>query len=95
MPLSLVILCTLILGMDFKVRLLTINSDLVKLRIWDTAGQDNYQSITRSYYRGASCALLVYDITRRATFDNLTTWLKNAKEYSNSYVVILLIGNKR
>lgn len=81
--------------MDFKVLLLTINSDLVKLRIWDTAGQDNYQSITRSYYRGAACALLVYDITRHATFDNLTTWLKNDKKYSNSNVVILLIGNKK
>lgn len=55
----------------------------------------NYRSITRSYYRGAAGALLVYDITRRETFNHLTTWLEDARQHSNSNMVIMLIGNKR
>lgn len=54
-----------------------------------------YRSITRSYYRGAAGALLVYDITRRETFNHLTTWLEDARQHSNSNMVIMLIGNKR
>lgn len=53
-----------------------------------------YRSITRSYYRGAAGALLVYDITRRETFNHLTTWLEDARQHSNSNMVIMLIGNK-
>lgn len=52
------------------------------------------RSITRSYYRGAAGALLVYDITRRETFNHLTTWLEDARQHSNSNMVIMLIGNK-
>lgn len=58
------------------------------------AGQEAFRSITRSYYRGAAGALLVYDITRRDTFNHLTTWLEDARQHSNSNMVIMLIGNK-
>ena len=66
----------------------------VKLQIWDTAGQESFRSITRSYYRGAAGALLVYDITRRDTFQHLTRWLEEAKQHAQENMVILLIGNK-
>lgn len=66
----------------------------VKLQIWDTAGQESFRSITRSYYRGAAGALLVYDITRRETFNHLTRWLEEARQNSNSNMVVMLIGNK-
>lgn len=59
------------------------------------AGQESFRSITRSYYRGAAGALLVYDITRRDTFSHLTTWLEDARQHSSSNMVIMLIGNKR
>ena len=59
------------------------------------AGQESFRSITRSYYRGAAGALLVYDITRRDTFNHLTTWLEDARQHSSSNMVIMLIGNKR
>merc|ERR1712032_815588 len=65
-----------------------------KLQIWDTAGQESFRSITRSYYRGAAGALLVYDITRRETFNHLTSWLDDARTHSNSNMTIMLIGNK-
>ncbi|TWW73353.1 Ras-related protein [Takifugu flavidus] len=60
----------------------------------EQAGQESFRSITRSYYRGAAGALLVYDITRRDTFNHLTTWLEDARQHSNSNMVIMLIGNK-
>lgn len=66
----------------------------VKLQIWDTAGQESFRSITRSYYRGAAGALLVYDITRRDTFQHLSRWLEEAKQHAQPNMVILLIGNK-
>lgn len=66
----------------------------VKLQIWDTAGQESFRSITRSYYRGAAGALLVYDITRRDTFQHLSRWLEEAKSHAQPNMVILLIGNK-
>jgi len=74
--------------------MITIDNKQVKLQIWDTAGQESFRSITRSYYRGAAGALLVYDITRRDTFNHLTTWLEDARQHSNSNMTIMLIGNK-
>lgn len=49
-------------------------------QIWDTAGQESFRSITRSYYRGACGALLVYDITRRETFNHLGSWLEDVRQ---------------
>ena len=58
------------------------------------AGQESFKSITRSYYRGAAGALLVYDITRRETFNHITTWLEEVRQNGNSDMTIVLIGNK-
>jgi len=84
----------LTIGVEFGARMITIDGKQIKLQIWDTAGQEAFRSITRSYYRGAAGALLVYDITRRETFSHLTTWLEDARQHSNSNMVIMLIGNK-
>ncbi|KAI0983472.1 hypothetical protein GJ496_008175 [Pomphorhynchus laevis] len=83
----------LTIGVEFGARMITIDNKPIKLQIWDTAGQESFRSITRSYYRGAAGALLVYDITRRPTFDHLLTWLEDARQY-NPGMVIMLIGNK-
>jgi len=74
--------------------MVTIDNKQIKLQIWDTAGQESFRSITRSYYRGAAGALLVYDITRRDTFKHLSVWLEEARQHSQSNMVIMLIGNK-
>jgi Ras-related protein Rab-11A len=67
---------------------------MVKAQIWDTAGQERYRSITNAYYRGAVGALLVYDITSLKSFESLPEWLKQIKTYSESNIVVLLVGNK-
>ena len=84
----------LTIGVEFGARMITIDGKQIKLQIWDTAGQESFRSITRSYYRGAAGALLVYDITRRETFNHLTSWLDDARQHSNSNMTIMLIGNK-
>ena len=68
----------LTIGVEFGARMIAIDNRQIKLQIWDTAGQESFRSITRSYYRGAAGALLVYDITRRDTFNHLTRWLEEA-----------------
>ena len=80
--------------MEFGARTIQIQQKNIKLQIWDTAGQESFKSITRSYYRGAAGALLVYDITRRDTFTHLTRWLEEVKQNGNPDMAIMLIGNK-
>ncbi|PRP86167.1 ras-related protein Rab-2A [Planoprotostelium fungivorum] len=84
----------LTIGVEFGARMITIDGKQIKLQIWDTAGQESFRSITRSYYRGAHGALLAYDITRRETFNHLKGWLAEVREHSNKEMVIMLIGNK-
>lgn len=84
----------LTIGVEFGARMIKIDEKNIKLQIWDTAGQESFRSITRSYYRGAAGALLVYDITRRETFNHLSRWLEEARQNGNPDMVIMLIGNK-
>jgi len=84
----------LTIGVEFGARMINIEDKQIKLQIWDTAGQESFRSITRSYYRGAAGALLVYDITRRETFSHLSSWLEDARKHSNKDMTIMLIGNK-
>jgi len=82
------------IGVEFGSKNVQIKNKTIKLQIWDTAGQESFRSITRSYYRGSIGALLVYDVTRRETFDGLSRWLEETKNYANDKTLIILIGNK-
>jgi len=85
------------IGVDFKVKHLDMSGKRVKLTIWDTAGQERFRTLTSSYYRGAHGVVLVYDVTRTDSFENLEQWLKEVKLYSpnsGESVVKLLVGNK-
>ncbi|KAA8541341.1 hypothetical protein F0562_025304 [Nyssa sinensis] len=72
------------IGVEFAYRNIKVGDKLIKAQIWDTAGQERFRAITSSYYRGALGALLVYDITRRATFENLKKWLYELREFGKS-----------
>jgi small GTP-binding protein len=84
------------IGVEFDSRAVQLSDgEAANLEIWDTAGQESYLSITRSYYRGTDCCLLVYDVTRRESFENLTRWLAEARQNSaNPDLVLMLVGNK-
>ena len=73
---------------------LQIDGKTVKAQIWDTAGQERYRAITSAYYRGAVGALLVYDITKKQTFDNVQRWLRELRDHADSNIVIMMAGNK-
>ena len=68
------------IGVEFGTFIIKVENKIVKVQIWDTAGQESFRSVTRVFYRGANIVFLCYDITRRLTFDHLTTWLQEIKE---------------
>lgn len=84
------------IGVDFKIKLLTVAGKRLKLTIWDTAGQERFRTLTTSYYRGAQGIILVYDVTRRETFTDLSDiWAKEIELYSsNQDCIKVLVGNK-
>ncbi|CAI9295934.1 unnamed protein product [Lactuca saligna] len=82
------------IGVEFATRTLQVEGKTVKAQIWDTAGQERYRAITSAYYRGAVGALLVYDITKAQSFENVTRWLRELRDHADSNIVIMLAGNK-
>ncbi|CAM8895751.1 unnamed protein product [Rhodiola kirilowii] len=82
------------IGVEFATRTLQVEGKTVKAQIWDTAGQERYRAITSAYYRGAVGAVLVYDITKRQTFDNIQRWLRELRGHADANLVIMLAGNK-
>ena len=71
-----------------------VNDRNVRVQIWDTAGQEAFRSITRSYYKSSTCAFIVYDITNKKSFQNVGNWLKECREMCYKDILICLVGNK-
>ncbi|GBF89863.1 hypothetical protein Rsub_02567 [Raphidocelis subcapitata] len=82
------------IGVEFATRSIQVDGKTVKAQIWDTAGQERYRAITSAYYRGAVGALLVYDITKSVSFENVERWLKELRDHADANIVIMLVGNK-
>ncbi|XP_063340392.1 ras-related protein Rab-18a [Pelmatolapia mariae] len=83
------------IGVDFKVKTISVDGNKAKLAIWDTAGQERFRTLTPSYYRGAQGVILVYDVTRRETFTKLDNWLSELETYcTRNDLVKMLVGNK-
>ena len=83
------------IAIEFATKIIKIKEGgYVKAQIWDTAGQEKYKSITSHHYRKAVGALLVYDVTRRITFDNCLKWYKELKVFTDQECVICIVGNK-
>lgn len=81
-------------GVAFKSFVCQLDNDSVKLQIWDTAGQERFKSVSKVYFRKAVGAILVYDITSEASFEDLQTWLRDLHQLSHPEAFILLVGNK-
>ena len=81
-------------GVEFGAKKFDIEGKSVKAQIWDTAGQERYKSITTTYYKGAKGALIVYDITRKETFDSVDRWISEVLNSGDKNMTMLLIGNK-
>src|SRR6185503_10028162 len=74
--------------------ILQVEGKIIKAQIWDTAGQERYRAITSAYYRGALGAVLVYDVSKPTTFENISRWLKELRDHADSNIRIMLVGNK-
>ena len=84
----------LTIGVEFGAKNLDINNKKFRLQIWDTAGQENYRSITRAYYKNSVCAILVYDISNRESFEHISSWVEDCSAQSPKTVFMILVGNK-
>jgi small GTP-binding protein len=81
-------------GVELLTKTYKINDKYVKANIWDTAGQERYKSITHAYYKGAKGAMIVYDITKKDSFNDVDKWIGEIKEHGEKNISIMLIGNK-
>ena len=92
------ILSSQTIGVEFASKIVRVGTGArrkrVKLQLWDTAGTERFRSVSRSYYRGAAGAILVYDVASRASFSNLPTFLHDAKALASPHLITVLAGNK-
>ena len=82
------------IGIDFKIKPITIDGKSIKLQIWDTAGQDRFRTITQTYYKGAMGVILAYDCTDENSFNNVRNWIKQLEAHATPGVCKVLVGNK-
>jgi Ras-related protein Rab-1A len=81
-------------GLDYKMKTMKVNDQSYKIQIWDTAGQEKFNSITKSYYSKCQGIVIVYDITTKASFVNVQKWLSQIILQTNNDIVKILVGNK-
>ena len=87
------------IGIEKEIKIIKIGDEKYKLTLWDTAGQERFRALPRKYYQNADGVLLLFDVTLKETFDNISNWLKDVKDNSNkdpknSDIALYLIGNK-
>ena len=82
------------LGVDFRKKNININGEDIRLKIWDTAGQEKFRSIQKQYYRNSDGILLVFDVTKFETFNVLEEWINSIKNQTSNDIIVVLVGNK-
>ena len=83
------------IGLDYRLKTLILEEQkIVKIQLWDTAGQDKFRAITRNYYKGASGIILIFDVTNIKSYENIKKWINEIKDEISEKVSIVLIGNK-
>ncbi len=82
------------IGVEFGTKACTVENDEIRMQVWDTAGQERFRFLQPAYYRGSHGALLVYDITRKESFDKIPSWMENLLSTINDTIPTILVGNK-
>jgi len=82
------------IGVEFGAKNLEIDNINYRIQLWDTAGQEQFRSITRAYYQNSVCAIVVYDISNEITFKNVKDWIDDVRAQSPKNIYIMLVGNK-
>ena len=84
----------LTIGVEFGSNNVIISDNTYRIQIWDTAGQENFRSITRSYYKNTACAIIVYEISNKKSFENISSWIEECKNTAPKSILMVLVGNK-
>ena len=84
----------LTIGVEFGSNNVIIGDNTYRIQIWDTAGQENFRSITRSYYKNTACAIIVYEISNKKSFENISSWIEECKNTAPKSILMVLVGNK-
>ena len=82
------------IGVEFGAKNIEINNINYRIQLWDTAGQEQFRSITRAYYQNSVCAIVVYDICNETSFKNVKEWVDDVRAQSPKNIYIMLVGNK-
>ena len=82
------------IGVELSSKTFTINNDKINAQFWDTAGEEKYKSMTAAYYKGALGALVIYDITKKQSFESIDRWISDLTNTADKRIQIILIGNK-
>ena len=82
------------IGVEFGSFAIKMDEKIIKLQIWDTAGQESFRSVTRIFYKGANVVFLCFDLTREDTFNNLQNWLNDIRQHADEEILVYLIGSK-
>ena len=81
------------IGIDFKIKIININGKLIKLQIWDTAGQKEFRTITKTYFKGTHGIILLYDVADQDSFSNIPNWMKQIENNAPNNACKVLVGN--
>ena len=84
----------LTIGVEFGSNDVIIGDNTYRIQIWDTAGQENFRSITRSYYKNTACAIIVYEINNKNSFEHISSWIEECKNTAPKSILMVLVGNK-
>ncbi|KAK8803810.1 hypothetical protein WA158_001504 [Blastocystis sp. Blastoise] len=82
------------IGVDFKIKYISIDNKIIKTQIWDTAGTERFRSVVSSYFRGAQGVVLVYDVTKKSSFDKIGSFMGDIRKNASSDIRVVLVGNK-
>ena len=82
------------IGVEFGAFIIKLDEKILKLQIWDTAGQESFRSVTRIFYKGANVVFLCFDLTREDTVNNLRKWLTDVRQHAAEDILVYLIGSK-
>jgi Ras-related protein Rab-1A len=82
------------IGVDFKIQTIQLDNKIIKMQLWDTAGNERFRTITTSYYRGSHGVCIVFDLTDKQSFENINSWFTEIEKYASNNIKKILVGNK-
>jgi small GTP-binding protein len=84
----------MIIGLEYFTKEEKIEDKVIRVKIWDTAGQEQYKSLTRNFYRNSNGVIIVYDVTNKSSFEKVAEWVQSVIDNTDKAIRMVLVGNK-